>query len=76
MDCFSEHHVRAVTQRLLLARRGRDAYERLAATDVKEGYRFTPAVTAALERYEADRARWPTLLDFMPTWLKSWEGLK
>lgn len=73
MDSFSEHHVRAVTQRLLLARRGKKAMDALAEGDREEGYRFTDALTAALETYEKHRDRWPTLLDFMPAWLKTWE---
>jgi hypothetical protein len=76
MDSFSEHHVRAVTQRMLLLRRGKKAQEKLAETDRKEGYRFTDALTAALEPYEKDRKKWPTLLDYIPTWLKTWESFE
>src|SRR5207247_2654151 len=38
MDCFSEHHVRAATQRLLRSRRGEAAGEALAEIDRVEGY--------------------------------------
>lgn len=74
MDCFSEQFVRAATQRLLLARRGWAAADALAAGDREKGYRWADPLAKALEEYESDRKKWPTLLDFMPTWLKALEG--
>ncbi|MBI5629767.1 MAG: DUF4932 domain-containing protein [Elusimicrobia bacterium] len=69
-DCVSEHMVRAATQRILLRRRGAKAQEALAEEDRLNGYVFQDALAAALEEYENNRARYPTLLDFFPKWLK------
>lgn len=76
MDCFSEHHVRAATQRLLRQRSGPAAQEALEVIDRNEGYRFQGPLAAALDAYERDRARYPTLLDFFPDWIKAWRGLR
>ena len=75
MDCFSEHHVRAATQRLLLLKKGPAAQEALAKIDRAEGYRFQDVLAPALAAYEGDREKYPALLDFFPEWFKVWRGL-
>lgn len=76
IDCFSEHNVRAVTQRMLRLRCGEAAQRGLAAKDRGEGYVFQDALAAALASYESDRARFPTLFDFFPEWMKTWRSQK
>jgi tetratricopeptide (TPR) repeat protein len=76
MDCFSEHHVRAATQRLLLLKKGPEAQAALAEIDRAEGYRFQDALTPRLADYEADRNKYPALLDFFPEWFKVWRTLQ
>jgi tetratricopeptide (TPR) repeat protein len=75
MDCFSEHHVRAATQRILLLRRGGPACDALAAVDRLEGYRFQDALADKLAEYEGARDKYPVLFDFLPEWLKTWRTL-
>jgi hypothetical protein len=75
MDCFSEHHVRAATQRLLRLKRGPAAQDALAGIDRKEGYRFQDALAEKLAEYEGARGKYPTLFDFLPEWFKVWRTL-
>lgn len=72
-DCFSEHLVRAATQRMIAGRFGEPAGARLAAMDDKEGYGFARALAGELRSYEEDRARYPSLLDFLPRWIAAWK---
>jgi hypothetical protein len=72
MDCFSEHFVRAATQRILRLHRGAAAQDALAAVDRHEGYRFQDPLAAKLAEYEGARDKYPTLFDFLPEWFKVW----
>ena len=69
-DCVAEHMVRADTQRSLLLRRGEPAMDILAQRDRIEGYIFQDALAQGLQVYEQSRVVYPTLLDFLPEWLK------
>lgn len=69
-DCVAEHMVRAVTQRILRQTRGRLAMARLAQRDRLEGYLFQDKFAKSLEVFETSRGVYPTLLDYLPEWLK------
>lgn len=74
MDSFSEHFVRAATQRLLRARLGAGAQRKLELLDRAEGYHHHAPLARALDEYESHRDRYPTLLAFMPRWMRAWEA--
>jgi len=76
MDCFSEHHVRAATQRLLRLRKGAAAQEALAEIDRAEGYSYQDALADKLAEYESARERYPALADFLPEWFKVWRTFR
>ena len=65
----------AATRRIAFARLGRDAVCELEESDRRSGYLFVDAPTARLEAYEADRERFPALIDFYPEWMKVLEEL-
>lgn len=71
-DCFSEHLVRAATIRLLRRRLGAPAAKSLLGEDLQAGYRMLPGLLSGLKEYEAQRSRYPTLLDYFPRWLSYW----
>jgi hypothetical protein len=62
----SEHVIRGLTARLIARRWGEAEGEAAIRKEVEGGFAYAPAVYAALRRYEADRAAYPTLADFYP----------
>ncbi len=62
----NEHIVRALEARIALQRHGEEAMQQKIAEDVKRSFVHLPALCKALERYEADRASYPTLGTFYP----------
>lgn len=58
--------VRALVVRYLHDTLGAEASERQAAADVKRGFSWVPAVAAAFDAYDADRATHPTIETFVP----------
>lgn len=62
----SEHIIRALTARMVARRWGEAEGDAVIQQEVEGGFRYAPAVYAALRRYEANRATYPTLADFYP----------
>lgn len=60
----NEHIVRALEARMAFHRHGADAMHKKIQEDVNRSFVHLPALCKALERYEADRARYPTLRAF------------
>jgi hypothetical protein len=61
-----ESLLRACVARYALAHHGPDAAEARLEEEAWAGFPWVRALYAALEAYEADRARFPTLVDFVP----------
>lgn len=65
-QCVKEHVVRAVMLRLIARQRSDAAAERQLRDEGEKKWPYVRAMTERLKAYEADRARYPTLLDFYP----------
>jgi hypothetical protein len=63
-ECVNEHIVRAVTVRLTLSQYGPSVRDAHLASEVDAGFIFTPAICNCLERYEAERDKYPTFGDY------------
>jgi hypothetical protein len=64
--CADEHLVRAVGVRLVARLEGAHAAERALEQQLSLGFTFLPRILVALERFERERALFPTLGDFCP----------
>ena len=64
--CADEHLVRAVGVRLVARMEGAHAAERALDLQLRLGFAYLPRLLAGLERYERERALFPTLGDFCP----------
>ena len=64
--CADEHLVRAVGVRLVARMEGSHAAERALDLQLRLGFTYLPRLLAGLERYERERAFFPTLGDFCP----------
>jgi tetratricopeptide (TPR) repeat protein len=65
-QCVREHVVRAVMLRLMARRLGGAAAAEQLAFEHPERFHWLRPMIAALQDYEKDRRRWPTLADFYP----------
>lgn len=63
-ECVNEHIVRAVTVRLTLAQYGPEIRDTHMNAEVQSGFIFTPAIAKCLEKYEAQRDKYPAFSDF------------
>ncbi len=61
-----ESLVRACVVRACLATEGKAAAQQQLQEEIASGFAWTPALVERLGRFEADRARWPTFVDFLP----------
>lgn len=66
--------VRALVVRYLHDTLGAEASARQAADDVKRGFSWVPAVAAAFDAYDADRAKYPTIDTFVPVIVATLKG--
>ena len=64
--CADEHLVRAVGVRLVARMEGAHAAEKALDLQLRLGFAYLPRLLAALERFERERALFPTLGDFCP----------
>jgi hypothetical protein len=64
--CADEHLVRAVGVRLVARMAGRHAAEKALDGQLRLGFTYLPRLLSGLERYERERALFPTLGDFCP----------
>jgi hypothetical protein len=64
--CVDEHLVRAVGVRLVARMAGHHSAERALDLQLRLGFAYLPRLLPALERYERERALFPTLGDFCP----------
>lgn len=65
-QCVKENLVRAVTARLIEASAGPKAARRFLFNGDEDLYPMMPELLKRLKEYEADRAKYPTLDDFLP----------
>ncbi|MDE2512363.1 MAG: DUF4932 domain-containing protein, partial [Elusimicrobia bacterium] len=65
-QCVREHVVRAVMIRLMERELGPAAAAEQLAFENPRRFRWLVPMIASLKKYEADRARWPTLADYYP----------
>lgn len=61
-----EAMVRAVTARLVFKVKGQAAYDEQMEKDKRGGFFFQPELCRALESYETERSKYPSLDDFYP----------
>jgi hypothetical protein len=64
--CADEHLVRAVGVRFVARMEGAHAAERALDLQMRLGFTYLPRLLVALERFERERALFPTLGDFCP----------
>jgi hypothetical protein len=64
--CADEHLVRAVGVRLVARMEGAHAAEKALDLQLRLGFAYLPRLLVALERFERERALFPTLGDFCP----------
>jgi hypothetical protein len=64
--CADEHLVRAVGVRLVARMEGAHAAEKALDLQLRLGFTYLPRLLVALERFERERALFPTLGDFCP----------
>jgi hypothetical protein len=64
--CADEHLVRAVGVRLVARMEGSHAAEQALDLQLRLGFTYLPRLLLALERFERERALFPTLGDFCP----------
>ena len=64
--CADEHLVRAVGVRFVARMEGTHAAEKALDLQMSLGFTYLPRLLAALERFERERALFPTLGDFCP----------
>ena len=69
--CADEHLVRAVGVRLVARLEGAHAAEKALDLQLRLGFSYLPRLLVALERYERERALFPTLGDFCPNLAKA-----
>lgn len=74
--CVNEHIVRAFTTRMRYRFDGQEAGDRTLQNEKDGGFVYIEPLVKALERYEANRDRYPTLSDFYPELMKTMAGLK
>lgn len=65
LNVLQEHVVRAVTVRLAYRVQSPEAGRTALAEELGRGFEHVPALAHALERYEAERARYPSLAAFV-----------
>lgn len=73
--CVNEHIVRAFTTRMAYRFDGQEAGDRVLQQEKDGGFVYIAPLVNALERYEANRSRYPTLGDFYPELMKTMAGL-
>lgn len=71
---MSEYLIRAIGVRLTTRESGEKHGQRELQQQIKRGYPLLPGLCAELERYEAERARYPTLPDFLPEVIRYFEA--
>ena len=64
--CADEHLVRAVGVRLVARMEGNHAADKALDLQLRLGFAYLPRLLAGLQRYERERALFPTLGDFCP----------
>ncbi len=73
LTCAHEHIIRAVTARMAVHEAGEAAGRGMLSREYGRGFRYVKPLFEALERYEADRATYPTFRDFYPELPKVFE---
>ncbi len=75
-QCVKEHVVRAVMLRLLAREISEEAMEEQLRFEKEAHYPYMRALLKALEAYEDDRVRYPTLADYYPRLLEAFPAEK
>ena len=73
LTCAHEHTIRAVTARMEAREAGEAAGLLALSREYGRGFRYIKPLYEALQRYEADRATYPTFRDFYPELLEVFE---
>jgi hypothetical protein len=75
LHMVDEHVIRAVTSRLALSCRGRRAGEKALRGEKEDGFALVGPIYELFGDYEADRRRYPTILEFYPRLVELLERL-
>ena len=74
--CVAEHIIRACEIRIALAAGQPESAARLLQHNIDQyAFRYLPAIVEALDDYEQNRSRYPSLAAFVPTLMQTFDAL-